>query len=48
MNVTKVAVPLVAAAHRGSHRFDDHDVSHGFTCSFVRGANLSSGGRVSR
>ena len=29
MHVAEVAVALVAAAHRGADRFDDHDVSHG-------------------
>ena len=31
VHVAKIAVALVAAAHRGAHRFDDHDVSHGST-----------------
>ena len=28
MHVAEITVALGAAAHRGSHRFDDHDVSH--------------------
>ena len=31
MDVAKVTGALIAPAHRGSHRFDDHDVSHGST-----------------
>ena len=32
MHVTKITIALVAAAHRRSHRFDDHDVSQSSTC----------------
>ena len=43
VDVTKITGALVAPAHRGSHRFDDHDLSHGSTCHLFGQPTLAAG-----